>query len=95
MTETDCEDVDDFSLPSGAKFARILDTPEGQILATIETNNDGNACIVFTRWIDDGLAKLTLGVNGARSPATDHIWVENFEQITPERALAAWHKAID
>lgn len=85
--------ADDFALPPGAAFARVLDTEEGQIVATLEANDDGNASIMLRRWTSDGFGTLVLGVAGARSPGTDHLFAENFEAITPAAAIGAWNVA--
>lgn len=89
---TDATD-DDFRLPPGAAFSRVLFGDEGQILATLEPNDDGNASIVLRRWTPEGLAELRLGIAGARAPKSDELFVANFAEITAERALAAFRQA--
>ena len=83
----------DFALPPGAAFARVFDTDEGQILACLEANDDGNACIMLRRWTAEGLAEVSLGVGGARALSADRLFVENFQNITADRALAAMKQA--
>ena len=87
--------MDDFTLPPGAPFAKVFDTERGQILVSLEPNDDGNASILIRMYGDEGLSELTLGVAGVRSPTTDAHFVEGFQTITAERALAAFEMAMD
>lgn len=91
---TALNEPDDFALPAGAPFAKVFETKGGQILATLEANEDGNAAVVLRMWTDEGLADLTLGVAGVRSCKTDATFADNFAHITAERALDAFRLAL-
>ena len=84
-----------FRLPTGSRFARTFETARGQILATIEPNDQDNAALVLRAWTPEGLGEVWLGVGGNRAAGADAIIVEQLEKLEADKVLAAWELALD